>query len=104
MGADKVVLPERESGVRLAKNLLSDGFVDVIELSGNVSLVELDVKPEWVGKSLIELNLRQKYAINIVAIRQNGEIQINIDPNEKLTADMQLVVISNSAALGKLRK
>lgn len=104
VGADKVVLPERESGVRLAKNLLSDGFVDVIELSGNVSLVELDVKPEWVGKSLIELNLRQKYAINIVAIRQNGEIQINIDPNEKLTADMQLVVISNSAALGKLRK
>lgn len=104
VGADKVVLPEHESGIRLAKNLLSDGFVDVIELSGDVSLVELDVKPEWVGKSLIELNLRQKYAINIVAIRQNGEVQINIDPHAKLTADMQLVVISNSAVLGKLRK
>lgn len=104
VGADKVVLPEYESGVRLAKNLLSSGFVDVIELSGSVSLVELDVKPEWVGKTLIELNLRKKYAINIVAIRRGGEIQINIDPNEKLCEDMQLVVISNSSALGKLRK
>lgn len=104
VGADKVVLPERESGVRLAKNLLSSGFVDVIELSGSVSLVELDVRAEWVGKTLIELNLRKKYAINIVAIRRNGEIQINIDPNEKLKEDMQLVVISNSSALGKLKK
>ena len=104
VGADKVVLPERESGVRLAKNLLSSGFVDVIELSGSVSLVELDVRAEWVGKTLIELNLRKKYAINIVAIRRSGEIQINIDPNEKLKEDMQLVVISNSSALGKLKK
>ena len=104
VGADKVVLPERESGVRLAKNLLSSGFVDVIELSGSVSLVELDVRAEWVGKTLIELNLRKKYAINIVAIRRNGEIQINIDPNEKLKEDMRLVVISNSSALGKLKK
>ena len=99
-----VVFPEKESGHRLAKNLLSSGFVDVIELSGSVSLVELDVRAEWVGKTLIELNLRKKYAINIVAIRRNGEIQINIDPNEKLKEDMQLVVISNSSALGKLKK
>ena len=60
VGADKVVLPEMESGIRLAKNLLSSGFVDILELTGNISLVEIDVKPEWVGKSLIDLNLRKK--------------------------------------------
>ena len=103
VGADKVVFPENESGIRLAKNLLSSGFVDVMELSEDVSLVELDVKPEWVGKTLIELSLRKKYAINIVAIRIGESLQINIDPAMKLTAEMNLIVIANKAKLGKLK-
>ena len=78
VGADKVVFPENESGVRLAKNLVSSGFVDVIELSNDISLIELDVKNEWVGKTLIELNLRKKYALNVIAIRQGDGLEINI--------------------------
>ena len=103
VGADKVVLPERESGIRLAKNLLSSGFVDVIELSNDVSLIELDVKPEWVGKTLIELNLRKKYAINVIAIRKENSLQINIDPATKLDKNMQLVVIMNTSKLKGLK-
>ena len=60
VGADKVVFPENESGIRLAKNLLSSGFIDMISLSKDVSIVEIDVKDEWCGKNLIELNLRKK--------------------------------------------
>ena len=52
VGADRTVLPESESGVRLAKNLLTSGLIDLIELSPDVSMVELDVRPEWAGKSL----------------------------------------------------
>ena len=63
VGADKTVFPESESGTRLAKNLLSSGFVDIMELSKGVSVIELDVKPEWVGKNLIELDLRKKYRL-----------------------------------------
>ncbi len=103
VGADKVVFPENESGIRLAKNLLSSGFIDIIELSDKVSLIELDVKPEWVGKTLIALNLRKKYSINIVAIRQNGKVQIDIDPNTVLSADMELVVVVNKSKLQKLK-
>ncbi|MBO4939951.1 MAG: TrkA family potassium uptake protein [Clostridia bacterium] len=103
IGADKVVIPESESGIRLAKNLLSSGFVDVIELSNDVSLIELEVKPEWVGKTLIELNLRQKYSINVVAIRQANNLEINIDPTMKLAKDMQLVVITNTSKISKLK-
>lgn len=103
VGADKVVFPESESGIRLAKNLLSSGFIDVIELSDDVSLIELDVKPEWYGKTLIELNLRKKYGINIVAIRQNDNVIVSIDPNEKLAKDMMLVVIANKNRLSKLK-
>ena len=102
VGADKVVFPESESGVRLARNLLSSGFVDLVELSGNVSMVELDVHDSWAGKNLIELNLRKKYGVNVVAVRQSGRVQVNIDPEAPLSADMKLLVIANTAKLAKL--
>ncbi len=103
VGADKAVFPENESGIRLAKNLLSSGFVDVIELSQDVSLIELDVRKEWVGKTLIELSLRKRYSINVVSIRIGEELIINIDPDMKLGGDMKLVVIANKSKLGKLK-
>ena len=103
VGADKVVFPECESGIRLAKNLLSSGFVDVIELSNDVSLIELEVKPEWVGKTLVQLNLRKKYSINVIAIRQGNNLEININPTIELTKDMQLVVITNTSKISKLK-
>ena len=103
VGADKVVFPEHESGIRLAKNLLSSGFVDVIELSNEISLIELEVKPEWVGKTLIELNLRKKYSINVIAIRQGNHLEINVDPTVQLEKSMQLVVVANSSKINKLK-
>ena len=103
VGADQVVLPEVESGIRLAKNLLSSGFVDVIELASDFSLIELEMRPEWVGKTLLELNLRKKYAINIIAIRNGEELIVNIDPTQPLQADMKLVVIIQNTKLSKLK-
>lgn len=103
VGTDRVVFPERESGIRLAKNLLSAGFVDIIDLSEDVSMVELEVKPEWEGKNLLELNLRKKYSINIVAVIQDKSVCINIDPEMPLDTSMRLIVIANTMKLGKLR-
>ena len=54
VGADRVIFPESESGIRLAKNLLSSGFVDILDLSDDASMIELEVRPEWVNKSLLE--------------------------------------------------
>jgi trk system potassium uptake protein TrkA len=103
VGADKVVYPEKESGIRLAKNLLSSGFVDMIELSKDASMVEIDVRPEWVGKNLIELNLRAKYSINVVAIIKNKKINTYVDPSLPLDKDMTLVIIANINKLNKLK-
>lgn len=103
VGADQVVFPERESGVRLAKNILSSGFVDVVELTKDVSMVEMDVKDEWIGKNLLELNFRKKYSMNVIAIKQNEKITINIDPTIPLTKDMELVVIGNTSKLSKIK-
>lgn len=103
VGADKVVFPEYESGVRLAKNILSSGFIDMVELANNVSLVELDVKKEWIGKSLIELNLRKRNSLNVVAIKINEIVEVNIDPSIPLTEEMKLIVICDKTKLNKLK-
>ena len=84
VGADKVIFPEQESGMRLAKNLISSGFVDILDISNNVSMVELEVRPEWENKNLLELDLRKKYSINIVSIIENGEASVLIDPEMPL--------------------
>lgn len=104
VGADQTVFPENESGTRLAKNLLSAGFVDMLELSEDVCMVEIDVKANWVGKNLIELKLRNKYAINVVAIVADGEVITAIDPTMPLAADMRLIIIAHVKKLEKLYK
>ena len=103
VGADRVIIPEKESGTRLAKNLLTSGFSEMIELSNEVSMVEIDVKNDWIGKTLIELSLRKKYSINVVAIRNGDEISTTVDPALPLEKGMQLIVICNSTKLKKLK-
>lgn len=103
VGADKVVYPENESGVRLAKNLVSAGVVDIIDLSEDISVIEIPVQEKWVGKTIIELDLRKKYAFNIIAIRKGEDILVNVDPNVQLSKEMQLVVIINKTNISKLK-
>ena len=102
VGADQVVFPEKESGVRLAKNLLSSGFIDMLSISDDVSIVEITVRDEWVGKNLIELNLRKKHGLNIVAVKQGEEVNINVNPETALDKSMTLIVIANTAKLGSI--
>ena len=103
VGCDQVVFPENESGIRLAKNLLSSGFVDMVSLAKNVSMIALDIRQEWVGKNLIELNLRKKYSINVVAVRKGESVSVDIDPHTPLQADDQLIVFANTEKLSKLK-
>lgn len=103
VGADRVIIPEQESGKRLAKNLLTSGFSEMMELSNEVSMIELDVKDEWVGKSLIELSLRKKYSLNVVALSGVDGISTEIDPARPLKAGEKLIVIANPLKLKKLK-
>lgn len=103
VGADQTIIPEQESGIRLAKNLLSSGFVDMVELTDSVSLLELEVRPEWIGKTLIDLNLRKKYGINVVALKQGADISVTVDPTAAFTAEQKLVVIADTDKLRKLK-
>ena len=102
VGADRVVFPESESGIRLAKNLISSGFVDIMDISADVSMIELEVRPEWIGKSLLELNLRKKYSINVIAVIQDGNVRTDMDPEKTISQNMKFIVIASPSRLRKL--
>lgn len=103
VGADKVVFPENESGIRLAKTLCSSKFIDLISLSKDVSVAEINVKDEWVGKNLIELSLRKKYSLNIVAAIEGDVIDVNVNPEKPLNSNTKLIVIANTSKLSRLK-
>lgn len=102
VGADRVLIPEHESGVRIAHSIFSDNFIDFIELSDRVRLIETSVNPEWVGKSLAELNLRKKYHINIIAIRIDGRLYTDIDPQRPLPAGCSILLTADRNDISKL--
>lgn len=102
VGADKVIIPEKSSGIRTARSILAGQFIDFIELSERIRMVELPIKPEWVGKSLRELNLRKKMRINVVGIRKDSEVEVNLDPDTLLTDDISLLVIVDKFDVSKL--
>ncbi|MEW6045791.1 MAG: TrkA family potassium uptake protein [Bacillota bacterium] len=74
VGADRVVYPERDMGVRVAHNLLSGNLIDYVELMPGYRIVEVVAKEPFVGRTLKTLDFRAKYGINILAIRRGSEV------------------------------
>ncbi len=103
VGADKVIFPENESGIRLAKGLLSSGFTDMLDITNDVSMLEIAVRPEWQGKNLIELDLRHKYSMNVVAVKSGSEILTEIDPSQPLEEGQSLIVVAKLSKVKKLK-
>lgn len=103
IGADKIIIPEEESGIRAARILVSDTVLDYFHVDDNLCMIEIKPLPEWIGKSLVELNLRKNYQLNIVA-RQDmaGRKWHLIDPNEKLTEICKLLVVLEKSQLSKI--
>ncbi|MCF8019564.1 MAG: TrkA family potassium uptake protein [Vallitaleaceae bacterium] len=102
VGADKVIFPEREIGVRIANNLTSENFIDYIELSIDHSIIEIEVIDEWMGKTLKELNMRANYGINVMAIRKGEKIVITPGADFVLQPSDVLVVIGSNEDLRKI--
>ena len=97
-----VVFPEKETGIRIANNLIMGNFFDAVELSTTHSMMELDIPEEWIGHSLRELNLRAKKKINVIAIKRHDKIDINPEAEDPLEKDDVLVIIGQNEMLNKL--
>ena len=96
IGADRVVFPERDMGLRVAHSLVSTSFLDYIELTPDYSIVELKAAKDWQGKSLKDLNIRAKYGINIMAIKQDDKVVVSPAADDVIQRDDVLVVIGKA--------
>ena len=102
IGADRVVFPERDTGVRVAHNLVSNNILDHIELDPDYSIVEIVTPKEWEGKTLIELDLRAKYEITVLAIKSGKSINVTPSPEEQLKSGSILVVIGQNSKISTI--
>ena len=94
VGADKIIDPEGEGGMRSAQILLSSNFKDFYELDENMYMIEMAPKNDWIGKDLVELDLRKKLNLNIVAIRRKGEPLHFIDPKKPFGKEDILLIVA----------
>lgn len=102
VGADMIVYPEREIGVHLANNLAFDNFLDSIELSSDYSIAEIHLPKQWIGKNLIELNLRAKYDVNVIALKRGNEIDVTPVADMTFLENDILMIIGQNSILKKL--
>ena len=104
LGADRVVIPEKEQANRLARSLASTNVLDYIELSEDYGIVEIPAPESWHEKSLIELNVRAKLGLNILAVKRDGEITVSPAADFRIAKGDTLVVLGNSGALKAVQK
>lgn len=104
VGADSVIRPEKEMGGRIARSLVSGNFADWIELSDDYSMVETKIPQSWVGKRLIDLQIREKYSINVVGIIEDGKVDVAIDPYRTLGETSIMILIGSNESLKKFEK
>ena len=104
VGADMVVLPEKESGTKLAFTLSKRDVLDYFALSEDFSVAEIAVPKSWIGRSLIEVDVRKKYALNVIACRNTNSAEFGLinDPNAKFSEGDTLVIAGTNSSIRTL--
>ena len=100
-GADEVIYPEKQVAKWAAIRYSADHILDYIELDESHAIFEVSVPKAWVGKSILQLDVRRKYNINIMGIKQGGRMNVSISPDTVLTEDITLMVLGEYKALQK---
>ena len=104
LGADRVVIPEQENAMRLARNLSSPNVLDYIELSDEYGIIEMPAPKRWINKTLKELNVRAKLGVNIIAVKQDGHINVSPSADYEIQTDDVMVVLGDTDALNNVQK
>ena len=100
-GADEVINPEKQIAKWASIRYSSDHILDYIELDESHAIFEVSVPKAWVGKSILQLDVRRKYDINIMGIKQGGRMNVSVSPDTLLTEDITLLVLGEYKALQK---
>ncbi|MBA7547486.1 Ktr system potassium uptake protein A [subsurface metagenome] len=102
IGVDKVVFPERDMGARIARRLITPNIKDYIELEPDYNIIEISALPEFVDKTLSELDMRNKYGINVLAIKRNDSFNISPRAKDVIKKGDFLIVIGETKKINKL--
>ena len=100
-GADEVIYPEKQIAKWASIRYSSDHILDYIELDESHAIFEVSVPKAWVGRSILQLDVRRKYNINIMGIKQGGRMNVSVSPDTLLTEDITLLVLGEYKALQK---
>ena len=104
LGVDRVVIPECEFGGKLARSLSAHNVLDYIELSEEYGILEVPAPKTWVGKTILELNVRAKLGVNIIAVKNEQTTNVSPSANYKITAGDIMVVLGDNKALEAVQK
>ena len=105
LGANKVIIPEREVADKLALGMTQAGVMEYIELSQEFGIVEMEPIAEWVGKTIRELELRTRYGVNVIAVRGEGDaIKIPPDIDTPIPEDVVMVMLGKYEMFESLKK
>ena len=100
-GADEVVYPEKQLAAWTAIRCTSDHILDYIQLDGECSIYELTIPDHWHGKTILELDIRKKYGINILGVREGGKLNMDIVPNTVLHREKSILVLGKQKTIQK---
>jgi trk system potassium uptake protein TrkA len=100
-GADEIVYPEKQLASWMAIRYSSDHILDYIELGESCSIFEVSVPKSWIGKSILQIDIRKKFNINIIAIKENEKINGTVTPDIILTENKTLLVLGEYKDLQK---
>ena len=104
IGADRVVFPERDMGIRVAHNLVSQNVLEYIELDPHYSIAEIVAPSKWIGKTIGQLDLRANYGITVMAVKQGININISPEADDVLKPGDILVVIGKNEQINKVEE
>ncbi|WP_099467225.1 potassium channel family protein [Konateibacter massiliensis] len=99
VGADAIAFPEYEMGLRIAKNLVSGHFMDFVELSSKFSMVEMELPHSWEGRTLRELNPRDRLKVNVIAVRTGEDVTVNPNPDLPFEKGQILIIVGDNHML-----
>ena len=100
-GADEVVYPEKQLAAWTAIRCTSEHILDYMQLDDDYSIFELEVPADWNGKTVLQLDIRRKHGINVLGIRENGKLNMNITPDTVLSNGKSILILGQQKAVQK---
>jgi trk system potassium uptake protein TrkA len=102
VGAHEVVSPEAEMGLRLARRLAEPNVLERLELGEGAQLAEVEAPAAFLGRTLVELDVRRRFGVSVVALRRGGKVRATIDGSERVAEGDVMVVIGTAEAIGRI--